>query len=597
MIFNLVSLVLKRAKQRNDTEAEQAFVRCCAYLTLYFPVIYFADPLIALVPVVPMCNASVALTFILLVWSLIDLRASPSRRISGMLLDVVTPTLSLYAAGPSLSFSLLIYVWVTFAYGVRYGVKYLYLGLVLGVFGLLFLANSAPFWSEYSSLTLGYTVGFTVLSIYAGRLVKLLHNARSSAEAANRAKTRFLASMSHEIRTPLTTIIGSTEMLQRTLTTAGTQSRLALISRSANELMTLVDNLLDFSKADADKLKLKPKAFNIYALLGSIFQTIQLRAENNSLTAQLKINASTPPYVIGDALRLQQILSNLLGNAIKYTPSGFICLSVDIEKLSDSSVHFIFKVEDSGIGIPTSQRDKIFHPFTQIDESHQSTGAGLGLSIVGELVNAFGGQIQLKSAIGIGSTFSVTLPFRLDPAAYNVALEPITIDYAGSQLTRLQLDTVLSATHGSASIHYDSDDISEKTQRRSVTSQTRIRVIEQTAFAKYSLESLMPNKNSPIAVCCNGSKKPMPIPVFPGVAILLDGPFEKSSIENMILFFQIYSHNQNSDIAPIRNSEHQTIFSILVARALTIGYSRVGFKHDSLSAVPNKIFSPLIRTV
>ncbi len=226
-------------------------------------------------------------------------------------------------------------------------------------------------------------------------------------ETASRAKGQFLANMSHEIRTPLNGVIGITEVALHSDPPQRLREQLEMIQASGESLMTLVNDVLDFSRAEAGRIELRTEPFAPRALLGQIASALNVDAAAAGLDLQLRIADDVPAQVVGDAGRLRQVLVNLLGNAIKFTPSGWVRLAVTVRHSDDAAVKLRFDVADSGIGIAADQQSAIFEAFTQIDASHtrRHGGAGLGLAISARLVELMGGRLRLDSQPGRGARF------------------------------------------------------------------------------------------------------------------------------------------------------------------------------------------------
>lgn len=239
-----------------------------------------------------------------------------------------------------------------------------------------------------------------------------LNSAREAAEAATRAKSAFLANMSHEIRTPMNAIHGIAHLLKHTELNEKQQDYLLKLTQSTNTLIALIDDILDFSKIEADRLELENEVFSCRRIMNQVMSLLQFRAEEKGLLLKLNIPVQLLEWRKGDALRLTQVLINLLGNAIKFTQQGEVHL-----ELYSNNTQLTFAVRDQGIGMTTEQIQRLFQPFSQADNSttRRFGGTGLGLSISKKLVALMGGDITVKSQLGIGSQFSFTLNLPLAP--------------------------------------------------------------------------------------------------------------------------------------------------------------------------------------
>lgn len=261
--------------------------------------------------------------------------------------------------------------------------------------------------------------------------------ARDQAELANRAKSEFLANMSHEIRTPMNGILGLAQLLERESLAPGQRDMVGRIREAGRSLLGILDDILDFSKIEAGQLRIGREPFLLHSLLGQIGSLLGATARGKGLGFHIEEPAGLQSPLVGDGLRLEQILMNLTGNAIKFTPQGEIRIRVQVVESSESAVRLRFEVHDTGIGMAPEQQGTLFTPFTQADASitRRFGGTGLGLSICKRLVELMGGTIGVDSTLGVGSAFWFEL--TLDRSAGPDNALPATVKQPGMYGPRL----------------------------------------------------------------------------------------------------------------------------------------------------------------
>ncbi len=247
------------------------------------------------------------------------------------------------------------------------------------------------------------------------RIELQLHTAKEAAEAANRAKSAFLANMSHEIRTPLNAILGMTELALGVEISAEVREYLNVVSQSGEALLVLINDILDFSRIEAGKATLEHDPFDLHECIGNTMKSMGVQAHSRGLELACDLHSDVPRAVLGDRGRLRQVITNLVGNAVKFTERGEVVLDVQSESLPKNRVCLHFAVRDTGIGVPGDKQAAIFEAFEQADSNanRRFGGTGLGLAISNRLVQLMGGRLWVDSQVGSGSTFHFTCELEL----------------------------------------------------------------------------------------------------------------------------------------------------------------------------------------
>jgi two-component system sensor histidine kinase RpfC len=402
-----------------------------------------------------LCWGFVAYTLVLFAWIYRAKAASDVARYLSLGVDISTATILLGLTGERSAIVLFVYTWSAVAYGFRFGLRYLYVAWTVSVvaFGLVYLLSAAVdgFWYQHPLLWFGALVWVAAPTFYVANLLKQklaavqaaeearvqaeraqadaererveraraeAERARAEAEAASEAKSEFLATMSHEMRTPLNGVVGAAELLAAKDLPQRERQLVDWLLASSRQLRSLIDNLLDLRKIEAGKMAIEHSPFDLHVVMNRLAALFEPEAKRANLRFTRSISVDAPHMLVGDDLRIQQVLINLIGNALKFTRRGFVRVSASALEQTDHEVTLRFEVRDTGIGIPPENAGRIFDRFTQGDPRihRQFGGSGLGTTICKHLVELMGGAIGFDSQPENGTTFWFTVPLSRQPA-------------------------------------------------------------------------------------------------------------------------------------------------------------------------------------
>ena len=345
-------------------------------------------------------------TLFLFVHLLIYPGVSRFRRLLGIPIDVGCVAYLMHSGDELTAFTYPIFLWAIFGNGFRFGVKYLFIAAFAGFLAFLAVIVTTPFWRDNRELSAGLLAGLIILPVYVSVLIRRLSEAKHQAEEASRAKSLFLASLSHELRTPLNAVIGLSDMLAGSQLPREQADMARTIGKSGRSLLNLINSLLDLSRMEIGK---KPQmgVFALHEMLHDIRDMLNVQAQAKGIELALQIDPQLPQHVQGSMRHFEEVLINLVGNAVKFTSQGSVRMEARVVTATDATMRLRFEVKDTGIGIAPEAQARIFESFTQADETiiDRFGGTGLGLAIARQLVVAHGGEIGVESRLGQGSTF------------------------------------------------------------------------------------------------------------------------------------------------------------------------------------------------
>jgi len=402
-----------------------------------------------------LCWGFVAYTLILFAWVYRAREGSDAVRFLTLAGDMGTATILLGLTGEKSAIVLFVYTWVAVGHGFRYGLRYLYIAWIVSLvaFVLVYALSAAVdgFWHQHPLVWLGAFISVGAPTFYVARFLKQklvavraaeearvqmeraqadaereraeraraeAERARAEAEAASEAKSEFLATMSHEMRTPLNGVVGAAEMLASKDLPHREHQLVNWLLASSRQLRSLIDNLLDLRKIEAGKMVIERAPFDLHVLMNRLATLFEPEAKRAHLRFTKSVSVDAPYLLLGDDVRIQQVLINLTANALKFTREGFVRVSVSALERTDHEVTLRFEVRDTGIGIPPEDAGRVFDRFTQAHPGihRQYGGSGLGTTICKHLVELMDGAIGFDSQPENGTTFWFTVRLLRQPA-------------------------------------------------------------------------------------------------------------------------------------------------------------------------------------
>ncbi|HCU84989.1 ATP-binding protein [Methylophilus sp. UBA6697] len=407
-------------------ETEQALIRVAfvSFITLYLLVNHSSfEPVL-------LCLIYLCLGFLMLYNILQNPQKNEKRQWTAMVMDITATSLEQMISGAMAGVFIGIYLWLIIGYGLRYGTKFFKGCYVFSLIGFSLTLYLNPYWNQHQHLAYGFLLTLLLIPPHALRLLVSLEKATKEADQASEAKTNFLSNISHEMRTPLNGIIGASELIAQTKLDSKQSELLKMVGTSASSLKKLINDVLDISKIEKGKVELEEITFFLPDLIQRLHLMFQIEVERKQLWLRFHLDPLVERHYVGSMHHIEQVLTNLIANAIKFTQHGGVDVVVSVVQGHADMSKLSFRIRDTGIGIKSDALPLIFDSFTQADSSitRRYGGTGLGTSIAKQLVEVMGGKISVASQENVGTTFVVSLPLTHAVAPAPQAVNEINLD-------------------------------------------------------------------------------------------------------------------------------------------------------------------------
>ena len=411
-------------------ETEQALIRVVfvSFITLYLLVNHSSyEPVL-------LCLIYLCFGFLMLYNILQNPQKNEKRQWTAMVMDITATSLEQMISGAMAGVFIGIYLWLIIGYGLRYGTKFFKGCYVFSLIGFSLTLYLNPYWNQHQHLAYGFLLTLLLIPPHALRLLVSLEKATKEAGQASEAKTNFLSNISHEMRTPLNGIIGASELMAQTKLDHKQSELLNMVGTSASSLKKLINDVLDISKIEKGKVELEDITFYMPDLIQRLQLMFQIEVERKQLWLRFHLDPLVERHYTGSMHHLEQVLTNLIANAIKFTQHGGVDVVVSVIQSHNETSKLSFRIRDTGIGIKNDALPLIFDSFTQADSSitRRYGGTGLGTSIAKQLIEVMGGKINVTSQENVGTTFVVSLPLAHAAAPAKPATDEINLDNASN---------------------------------------------------------------------------------------------------------------------------------------------------------------------